>query len=308
MKMLNGFSLLLFLAITACSPKVATFTKHTNQPINQTMLDKKGNTHLLGLSNRQGLQQDQFKEWFDKYYTAYQPQKAILDKHQAKLKDVEILVFMGTWCGDSKREVPRFYKILDALEFNEQQLTLVNLDSKSEAYKQSPEQLEKGLNIHRVPTFIIYKNGEEMGRIVESPVTNLETDLVQILNGLPTQPNYRVVTRLDIGFKNKELEDLNKDDLEKKWTNYIRRNAKSSSELNTYGYVLMSAERMEEALTVFKLNALAFPKEANVFDSLGEGYLKLGKRDLARKQFEKALAIEPTHKNAKKMLEELIDS
>jgi hypothetical protein len=37
------------------------------------------------------------------------------------------------------------------------------------------------LDIQRVPTFIIYKNNIEVGRIIENPVTSLEQDMINIL-------------------------------------------------------------------------------------------------------------------------------
>ena len=37
------------------------------------------------------------------------------------------------------------------------------------------------LDIQRVPTFIIYKNNIEAGRIIENPTTSLEQDMVNIL-------------------------------------------------------------------------------------------------------------------------------
>ena len=45
------------------------------------------------------------------------------------------------------------------------------------------EEFEKGLNITNVPTFIFYKNGKEVNRIVESPRVSLEQDMIDIING-----------------------------------------------------------------------------------------------------------------------------
>lgn len=303
MKILNYLPVLLSLCLSACSPNLQTSTTAPTALINQVTTDKKGNKHLLGLSNRQGLQTAPFVTWFDKYYEAYQPHQKVLDKNKANLKNIRIVTFMGTWCGDSKREVPRFYKVIDELGLKDKQLSLVNLDRASENYKQSPTGEEKGLNIHRVPTFVVYRGEEEIGRIVESPVTSMETDLVQILNGLATRPNYRVVDRVHLAFQNKEFENLEED--KKKWGNFVRRNAKSASELNTYGYVLFAADKTEEAITVFQLNTYGFPQEANTYDSLGEAYHKSGQIDLAMVQYEKVLSLEPENEHAKEVLEEL---
>ena len=93
---------------------------------------------------------------------------------------------MGTWCKDSRREVPRIYRILDAVGFYEPRLTLINLDRE----KSSPGKEESDLNIHHVPTVILYNNGNEIGRIIEYPVQSLEEDMVAILNGKNYTPNY----------------------------------------------------------------------------------------------------------------------
>ena len=97
-----------------------------------------------------------------------------------------IKLFMGTWCRDSRREVPRIYRILDAAGFDESRLTLINVNRG----KNSPGEEEVGLNIHHVPTVILYKNGNEIGRIIESPVQLLEEDMIAILNDASYTPNY----------------------------------------------------------------------------------------------------------------------
>lgn len=90
---------------------------------------------------------------------------------------VHVLVFLGTWCGDSKREVPRFLKIVDAAGIPANRITLLALDRK----KTSPEGVEVRYGIERVPTFIFLKKETEIGRIVETPQTTLEGDILTIL-------------------------------------------------------------------------------------------------------------------------------
>ena len=101
---------------------------------------------------------------------------------------------MGTWCGDSRREVPRMYKILDYCQVNLSRIQLVNLNNSDTAYKQSPGHEERGLNILRVPTLLIYENGHEVGRLVESPVTSLEKDMLAIVTRQPYEHRYRSLT------------------------------------------------------------------------------------------------------------------
>jgi thiol-disulfide isomerase/thioredoxin len=86
---------------------------------------------------------------------------------------------MGTWCGDSKRETPHFYKILELADFNFKNLDLVTVNRS----KKTPDNLQEGLNILRVPTFIFYKKGEEIGRYVEYAKESLEEDMLKIVSG-----------------------------------------------------------------------------------------------------------------------------
>jgi thiol-disulfide isomerase/thioredoxin len=84
---------------------------------------------------------------------------------------------MGSWCSDSRREVPRFYKILDRLKFDQNKLTLFCVDRSK---KDSADDTSK-LNIESVPTFIFYRKEKEIGRIIESPKETLEKDIQKIV-------------------------------------------------------------------------------------------------------------------------------
>lgn len=154
-----------------------------SQTYNQLEVDDKGKEKLLGQINREGLTSNSFKNWFDRNYDNYIANEMLITTFKKSLKDYNIKLFLGTWCGDSKREVPRFYKVLDAANFPEDQLEVIAVDRTPEAYKKSPTGEEKGLNIIKVPTFIFYKDGKEVNRIVESPQVTLEQDIKAILEG-----------------------------------------------------------------------------------------------------------------------------
>ena len=155
--------------------------------MNQAVYDKQLKTKMLvGLSNRDGLQQDPFSVWFNKEYGAYTLNKEAVQVIKNDSENLSIMLFMGTWCGDSRREVPRIYRILDAVNFDESRLTLINMDRE----KNSPDGEETGLNIHYVPTLILYKNSSEIGRVIESPIQSLEEDMAAIINGEKYTPNY----------------------------------------------------------------------------------------------------------------------
>ncbi len=134
---------------------------------------------LLGEANRKGFQMDAFKDWFNTGYKDYKVDLETVAKLNPLLKDVTITVFMGTWCEDSQRETPHFYKILDEAGFDESKLTLITVSEE----KTTPQGFEKGKDITNVPTIIFYKDGKELGRIVEYPIESLEKDMLAILSG-----------------------------------------------------------------------------------------------------------------------------
>ena len=89
------------------------------------------------------------------------------------------LVFFGTWCSDSRREVPHFLKIADDCGIDSSRIRLYGLDGS----KKSRDGLTDKYHIDRVPTFIFLKDGNEVGRITEKPTGTLEADMLAILAG-----------------------------------------------------------------------------------------------------------------------------
>lgn len=82
----------------------------------------------------------------------------------------------------------------------------------------------------------------------------------------------------------------------------------TNSELNNYGYQLFFQGKMKEAVEVFEANADKHPTDPNVWDSLGEGYAKLGEKDKAIRSFKKSLSMNPpanVKANSIKVLKEL---
>ncbi|WP_340202979.1 thioredoxin family protein [Ascidiimonas sp. W6] len=134
---------------------------------------------LIGKYKREALSKVPFDSWFVKNYESYLVDQKSIDTLNPLLKGVKVKIFMGTWCGDSKRETPRFYKIMDAAQVKEKNITLITMDRS----KKTPDNFEEGLDITNVPTFIFYKNGKEVNRIVEYPIKSLEKDMITILSG-----------------------------------------------------------------------------------------------------------------------------
>ncbi|MBN2089936.1 serine hydrolase [candidate division KSB1 bacterium] len=70
----------------------------------------------------------------------------------------------------------------------------------------------------------------------------------------------------------------------------------SEEQLNRLGYQLLAMKMTKEAIAIFKLNIEAFPQSYNAYDSLGEAYMINGDKDLAIKNYEKSIELNP--KNA----------
>ena len=151
--------------------------------------DYEGKDILLGKCDRSAFDLEPFRDWFQASYMEYTIDSSLLDSVKSEMNMLdEIKIFLGTWCSDSRREVPHFFKILDYLGFPESRLFMVSLNNNPEKRKQSPGGEEKGMNIEFVPTFIFYRNSGELGRIIESPEMTLEKDLERILSMLKERP------------------------------------------------------------------------------------------------------------------------
>jgi len=97
----------------------------------------------------------------------------------------EIEVLFGSWCSDSFEQVPYLLTALKAAGNPSLTLTLVGLDRQ----KDEPAGRGKAAGVKRVPTIVITRNGEEIGRVIETPSTaTLDRDVAMILNGIPLPP------------------------------------------------------------------------------------------------------------------------
>lgn len=136
--------------------------------------EKSGMEIMLGTCNMEQLKTGSFAEFFSIYYSSYEVNQDIVAEindffQQNSDSFVSICIVLGTWCGDSHEQVPPFVKVLENIFCVDRNKTAPNID------------LEE-LFIERVPTFIFYKNGMEIGRIVETPQKSLEADILDIIN------------------------------------------------------------------------------------------------------------------------------
>ena len=256
---------------------------------------------LYGKINREDLQKHPFSEWFDPGYNNYQPDAA-LSKRIKKLvsKEFSLQIFLGTWCGDSRREVPRLLRLLDEVDFPQSHLQMIALGGTDSLLKQSPRHEEAGKGIFRVPTIIVYKNNIEFNRINEFPALSLEADLYAILGLQSYTPNYKTFSMIKDWLENGTL--VNKNISARSLAGRLKSLADGENELNSLAHLLLSQGKKEEALKIFQVNYYLYPESPRVLASLGEGYFKTGDQKNAVSNLERALETNKDPKMVKEIL------
>ena len=130
---------------------------------------------LIGHITRDAL--ENYETWKTLRAEDYTPDAAAVQTIASKWRGVRVLVILGTWCKDSKRDLPRFFKIADQGELRLDGVTFIAVDRT----KKDLEGLTETHKIDRVPTFVFFRGDTEIGRVIEKPTTTLENDIAVIL-------------------------------------------------------------------------------------------------------------------------------
>lgn len=92
----------------------------------------------------------------------------------------QVTVYLGTWCSDSRRELARLWRAFDEVPGRVPfEITYIAVDRD----KAEPAALVEGSGLAYVPTFIVRRDGRELGRIVEESPAGIEHDLLALLTG-----------------------------------------------------------------------------------------------------------------------------
>ena len=110
----------------------------------------------------------------------YEPEAAAVARLQEVTEPVTLQVVMATWCGDSKKHVPRLLKTVERANNPNVSVELMGVGPDFE----SPMEFIQQHSITNVPTVIVKKAAAEIGRFVETPAgTTVEGDVCDILEG-----------------------------------------------------------------------------------------------------------------------------
>lgn len=256
---------------------------------------------LYGVCSKDSLAAEPFGKWFNTGYDSYVPHPSLVsDLTRKSFENTSIKIFFGTWCGDSKREVPRFLKLLSAISFPDKRVQLIAVGDGDSLLKQSPGHEEAGLGIFRVPTFIVYKNGAEVNRINEFPACSLEKDLLGILSDQLYTPNYHSFKTILHWLNDGSLTDENNSI--RGMAEQLRTLVSDEHELNSLGYLLLKQGKKKEALQIFRMNYSLFPASPNTASSLGEGYYENNDHKKAVSFLEMSLELNKDPKAIKEVL------
>jgi thiol-disulfide isomerase/thioredoxin len=267
--------------------------------VNNKVTDAEGRQMLLGHCSISSLQDSPYKTWFDTNYANYTVDTKTADELKTFLHDKTIVVFMGTWCGDSRREVPRLIKMLEYVNLPADQLELVMVDYREGAYKQSPQHQEKGKQIFRVPTMLVFAGNKEINRVVESPKESLEKDLLAIASGQSYEPNYAAGKWYLEQVEKTSVKNLYSDSAS--IAKQIKPNLKNAYELNSIARVLFDRNETEKSIFTFLLNEQLYPASVNCCNALADAYIKTGEKGKAAEQLQKARQLDANNEETNRL-------
>jgi len=137
-----------------------------------------GTKIVKGFMTKQELATDSAFTWYAENQKGYTPDQNALQLLRANRDSINIIAFGGTWCGDTKYILPKFFALADAAGLSPDRVTLLGVDRS----KKTIQHLSEAFGITNVPTLIVMKNGKEVGRVVEYGRTGLfDKDLAEIL-------------------------------------------------------------------------------------------------------------------------------
>ena len=171
---MRSFRILLLILMSA------TAMAQTDEPV--VMKDpKNGRIVLKGPLTYTSLTRESSFDWLQSGMGSYsgKPRKIKILKEQLAADKYQLVVFLGTWCADTHELLPRFFKVLQQINYPLDKVVLYGV----ERDKTTRSAEVKKYNVVSLPTFIVLDQaGNEKGRITESVNKSIESDLVKIVD------------------------------------------------------------------------------------------------------------------------------
>ena len=136
---------------------------------------------LVGVVTRAEVEQA-MPDWIGEAMRA-EPDLEATERLVQEIVGAEVKVYLGTWCDDTRRELGRLWWALDSLGVGE--MPQLGYLAVARGLTEPAEELV-GVDLIRVPTFVVRREGIELGRIVEESPNGIEIDLLALLTGKST--------------------------------------------------------------------------------------------------------------------------
>jgi thiol-disulfide isomerase/thioredoxin len=152
----------------------------TGQSHFETIKESSGTIILKGLIDKQVLDNEPSFTWMKQNQDGYKPDTNCVSALKNQRDSIYLLVFAGTWCGDTQFILPRFFKLLQESGFPLSRVNIIGVDRS----KKTTGTLAESMGVYNVPTFIVMKNGKETGRVVEYGKYGIyDRELGEIISG-----------------------------------------------------------------------------------------------------------------------------
>ena len=156
------YSLLFTIIIVPLFSCTANRQSRVQQP-SYTVSQDGGSKILRGTISRSLIENDSAFAWFKNNMKWGQADAAAVQSFSNNKEKFTMVVFGGTWCGDTQNLLPVFYRLVDKSGYPENKITLIGVDRA----KTTIDDLHVKWKVTHVPTFIILHDGKEIGRVVE---------------------------------------------------------------------------------------------------------------------------------------------
>ncbi|MES2837241.1 MAG: thioredoxin family protein [Bacteroidota bacterium] len=141
-----------------------------------SVMTNNSDTVLVGKKEISQVKSNASCAWLNAGIDAYKSDEALVNElKKTDLKEFKVVVICGSWCEDTQHLLPQFVKVAHQISLNNIDYYFVDRE------KKSPENAREKFNVDRIPTFIIYKNDKEIGRIIETVSEPIETVLTKII-------------------------------------------------------------------------------------------------------------------------------
>ncbi len=145
---------------------LTTYTMQAQKTYTET-IETNGTKIMQGMLSKEVLQYEPTFTWYAANEKNYTPNASAVAALKANGSKVQLIIFGGTWCDDTKAILPKLYLLLTAAGYNQAQLTLWGVDRAKHTYGN----LSQALGITNVPTCIVMQAGKELGRVIEYGTT-----------------------------------------------------------------------------------------------------------------------------------------